>query len=123
MTPRIPYDNNVSGHTALEGVPAFRPYFEQNAFRLVQGFEIGDVGSTLPNMRGPGYSQWDFSLLKDFHLWSDVRVLQFRFEAQNVLNHMNAANPNGAVTQRTFGLITGQVGDPRRVIVAAKLYF
>ena len=35
----------------------------------------------------------------------------------------NAAMPNGAVTQRTFGMITGQVGNPRRAMIAAKIYF
>jgi len=123
VTPRVAYNNNVSGHSALEGATNFRPYFDPAAFRLVQGFEIGDVGSTIPNMRGPGFSQWDFSLLKDFRLWSESSRLQLRFEAQNLFNHMNAGNPNGAVTQRTFGMITGQTGNPRLVMVATKIYF
>jgi hypothetical protein len=123
ITPRTPYDNSVSGHSALEGANGFQYYFNPNAFRLVEGFEIGDVGSTLPNMRGPGFSQWDFSLLKDFGLWKEGRSVQLRFETQNLLNHMNAGNPNGAVTQRTFGMITSQNGSPRRVMVAAKIYF
>ena len=89
----------------------------------MQGFEIGDVGSTLPNMRGPGFSQWDFSLLKDFRLPKEGSRLQLRLEAQNVFNHMNAGNPNGAVTQLTFGRITSYVGTPRLVMVAAKIYF
>jgi hypothetical protein len=123
VTPRIPYDTGVTGHGALEGAADFQHYFNPNAFRLVQDFEIGDVGSTLPDMRGPGFSQWDFSLLKDFHLWRENSSLQLRFEAQNLFNHMNAANPNGAVTQRTFGMITGQAGTPRLVMLAAKIYF
>jgi len=123
VNPRIPYDNQVSGHTALEGSANFQPYFNPNAFRLVQGFEIGDVGSTLPNMRGPGFSQWDFSLLKDFRLPKEGSRLQLRLEAQNVFNHMNAGNPNGAVTQLTFGRITSYVGTPRLVMVAAKINF
>src|SRR5262249_41745211 len=35
--------------------------------------------------------------------------------AQNVFNHMNEENPNGAVTQLTFGRITTYVGSPRLV--------
>ena len=89
----------------------------------MQGFEIGDVPSTFPDFRGPGYSQWDLAAMKNFRLWSESSALQLRFEAQNVLNHMNAANPNGAVTQRTFGVITGQVGSPRQVMIAAKISF
>ena len=123
VNPRIPYDNQVSGHTALEGSANFQPYFNPNAFRLVQGFEIGDVGSKLPNMRGPGFSQWDFTLRMDFRLPKEGSRLQLRLEAQNVFNHMNAGNPNGAVTQLTFGRITSYVGTPRLVMVAAKIYF
>src|SRR5260370_711678 len=123
VAPRVAYDNHVSGHSALEGATNFRPYFDPAAFRLVQGFEIGDVGSTIPNMRGPGFSQWDFSLLKDFRLWSESSRLQLRFEAQNLFNHMNAGSPNAAVKQRTFGMITGQTGSPRLAMVSAKIYF
>jgi len=123
VTPRVPYDNNVSGHAALEGAPNFTPYFNPDAFRLVRDFEIGDVGSTLPDMRGPGFQQWDLSVLKEFGLGAEQRRLQFRMEAQNLLNTMNPADPNGAVTQRTFGVITAQRGAPRRIMIALKLYF
>ncbi len=122
-SPRIDYDNGIAGHQSLEGAANFQHYFNPSAFRLVQGFEIGDVPSTFPNFRGPGFSQWDFSLMKDFPLWSESSALQFRFEAQNLFNKMNPANPNGAVTQRTFGMITGQSGTPRRVMVSAKIVF
>jgi hypothetical protein len=113
----------TDGHAALEGSSGFQYYMNPAAFRLPQGFEIGDVGSTFPNWRGPGYSQWDLSVLKDFPIHGESKYLQLRFEAQNLFNHMNAANPNGAVTQRTFGMISGQLGSPRRVMIAAKLYF
>ena len=117
------FGSTTNGHAALEGSPNFQYYMNPGAFRLPQGFEIGDVGSTFPNWRGPGFSQWDLSVLKDFPILSERRYLQLRFEAQNLFNHMNAANPNGAVTQRTFGMITGQLGSPRRVMIAAKFYF
>ncbi len=118
-----PFGSATSGHAALEGSANLLPYMNPAAFRLPQGFEIGDVPSTFPNWRGPGFSKWDFSVLKDFPILSEKRSLQLRFEAQNLFNHMDAANPNGAVTQRTFGLITSQLGTPRRVMIAAKVYF
>ncbi|MCC6367704.1 MAG: TonB-dependent receptor [Bryobacterales bacterium] len=118
-----PFGSTTDGHSALEGSPNMQYYMNPAAFRLPQGFEIGDVGSTFPNWRGPGYSQWDLSVLKDFPFHGENQYLQLRFEAQNLFNHMSAANPNGAVTQRTFGIITGQLGAPRRVMVAAKIYF
>ena len=123
VDPRQSFGFTTDGHAALEGAANFKSYINPAAFRLVQGFEIGDVPSTFPNWRGPGYSQWDLSILKNFPLAGERRALQLRFEAQNLLNHMNAGQPNGAVTQRTFGMITGQLGPPRRVMVAAKFLF
>jgi hypothetical protein len=123
VLPRQTFGMTTTGHAALEGSSNFQYYMNPNAFRLPQGFEIGDVPSLFPNWRGPGYSQWDLSVLKDFPLANEKRRLQLRFEAQNLFNHMNAGMPNGAVTQRTFGMITGQLGSPRRIMIAAKLYF
>ncbi|MBL8211493.1 MAG: TonB-dependent receptor [Bryobacterales bacterium] len=123
MVPGVAYNNNVSGHTALEGAGGFRPYFNPDAFRVVRDFEIGDAPSTMPNFRGPGFSQWDLSLLKSFRLFSDSKSLQLRMEAQNLFNKMNPGNPGNAILSRTFGVITGQQGSPRRIMVAAKFYF
>jgi hypothetical protein len=123
VTPRVPYDNGVSGHAALEGSAGYTPYFNINSVRMPIGFELGDVGSVVPNLRGPGFTQWDISLLKDFGLWSESRKLQFRIEAQNLLNHMNAGQPDGGLSNRTFGMITSQSGPPRRVMAALKFSF
>jgi hypothetical protein len=113
----------TNGHAALQGSAGFQYYINPNAFRLPQGFEIGNVPSAFPNWRGPGFSQWDLSVLKEFPLYRERSFLQLRFEAQNLLNHMNAGNPDGAVLDRTVGMITGQMGTPRRVMLAAKITF
>jgi hypothetical protein len=54
---------------------------------------------------------------------NEARYFQLRFEAQNVFNHMNAGNPDGAIISLTFGMITSQNGIPHQAMVAAKLYF
>ena len=77
----------------------------------------------MPNFRGPGFTQWDLSLLKTFRVFSESKTLQLRMEAQNLFNKMNAGNPGNAILSRTFGVITGQQGSPRRIMVAAKFYF
>ncbi|MCC6586288.1 MAG: TonB-dependent receptor [Bryobacterales bacterium] len=123
MVPGVAYNNNVSGQIALEGAAAFRPYFNPDAFRVVRDFEIGDAPSTMPNFRAPGFSQWDLSLLKTFRIFSEKRSLQLRMEAQNLFNKMNPGSPGNAILSRTFGVITGQQGTPRRIMVAAKFYF
>jgi hypothetical protein len=123
VAPRMPYDNGVSGHRSLEGSAGFTPYFNPDAFRPVVDLEVGDVGATLQDMRGPGFSQWDFALLKNLGLGAESRSLQLRFEAQNVFNHMNAGKPVNSLPGRAFGTITTQQGDPRLVMIAAKLFF
>jgi hypothetical protein len=122
VTPRQAFGSGVSGHGALEGSAGYTPYFNIDSVRMPIGFELGDVGSVVPDLRGPGYSQWDVSLLKDFAVRESLKV-QFRVEAQNVLNHMNAGQPDGGLSNRTFGMITSQSGPPRRMMAALKLSF
>jgi hypothetical protein len=44
----------------------------RDAFRLAQALpnnlEIGDAGRVIPQLRGPAFSQWDLSLMKNFFL-------------------------------------------------------
>jgi hypothetical protein len=121
--PRIPYNNNVSGQTALEGSAGFKPYFNPEAFVASGNMDIGTVGSTLHGMRAPGFSQWDFALLKNVGLGSESRYLQLRFEGQNMLNQMNPGKPVNSVPNRAFGTITTQEGLPRQIMIAVKLFF
>ncbi|MCC6587226.1 MAG: TonB-dependent receptor [Bryobacterales bacterium] len=123
VEPRLPYDNGVSGHTSLEGSAGFTPYFNPDAFKPITDLDIGTVGSTLNGMRGPGFSQWDFALLKNVSLGSESRRLQLRFEGQNVFNHMNAGKPVNSLPNRAFGVINTQEGSPRQIMIAAKFFF
>jgi hypothetical protein len=113
----------TDGHNALTGASNFQYYVNPNAFVLPNGFQLGNVPSTYGYWYGPGFSQWDMALMKVWSLGSESRRLQLRFEAQNVLNHMNAGNPVTGVTSSGFGSITTQTGNPRQAMVAAKLYF
>jgi hypothetical protein len=119
----VPYANDISGHQALEGSANLTPYLISSGFRYVKDMEIGDVGSTLQGVRGPGFSQWDFAISKNFSLGKESRYLQFRGEFENLFNHMNTGMPDPTISNRTFGLITSQAGNPRRVLIAAKIYF
>ena len=127
VTPRIGYNGNVDGHRALEGSSGYSPYLIRESMRLPETrpniVEIGDVPSAFSDMYFPGFSQWDFSLLKNFGLGKEGRYLQYRMEAENFFNHMNAGNPGMAITNRDFGMITSQRGVPRRIMMALKFYF
>lgn len=93
-------------------------------------------------LRGFGATQWDFSVHRDFPLRETVK-LQFRAEMFNVLNHPNFGQPDGSLTDPTFGLSTQmlgqylsggvvgggalsplyQIGGPRSIQLALKLMF
>ena len=113
----------TNGHDALVGSPIFNPTQIQTHSHCRKAFQLGNVPSTYGYWFGPGFSQWDAALMKEFGLGSEMRRLQLRFEAQNVFNHMNAGNPATGVTNSGFGQIIAQAGNPRQAMVAAKLYF
>jgi hypothetical protein len=75
-------------------------------------------------VRGPGFSNIDASLMKNFNLLSDGRAkLQLRLETFNTLN---LVEPNGYsstnITSSTFGVISSYRA-PRRVQLGAKINF
>ena len=63
-----------------------------------QAGQFGDAGRNIA--RGPGYTNVDVSLVRNFVLRGDVR-LQFRAEAFNVANHANFGLPVADSTRRT----------------------
>jgi hypothetical protein len=84
--------------------------------------EIGDIPSSMPDLRGPSFSQWDLTIMKDFRL-RERSTLQLRCEASNLLNHVNAGMPDSDLTRGTFGVIQRVNGSSRTITVAAKLSF
>jgi hypothetical protein len=76
----------------LGGVSSATPYINPNAFRLAQSFEFGDAPRLMPDLRGPGIRNVDFSLFKNFMLREQARI-QLRAEAFNASNTPRFANP------------------------------
>lgn len=57
--------------------------------------EFGTFGTMGRNIfRGPGYRNWDFSVVKNWTL-NERYTIQFRGEFFNILNHPNFTNPYG----------------------------
>jgi hypothetical protein len=71
---------------------------------------------------GPAFFQTDLGLHKDFRLWSEASMLEFRAEAFNVLNKVNYQAPDGNVSNGTFGSITSAY-PARQLQLAAKIIF
>ena len=98
---------------------------------LVNGsavFHFGNLGRNV--IIGPGFSNTDFSVLKNTKISESLRV-QFRAEFFDVFNHANFGQP-GRVAQvgsTSFGVITstrfptGDSGSSRQVQFALKLIF
>lgn len=96
-------------------------YFNTTAFGQNA---TGTFGTSARNMmRGPGYTNVDFGLFKDFRGLKGPHKIQFRSEVFNLFNRQNLGNPDANVSSPSFGRITNTVGDPRVVQLALKYVF
>ena len=87
----VPYNKN----TVVTGNPS--NWFNPLMFQLPPVGQIGDVGRSL--LRGPGLTDWDFSLNKDTKVgWlGEAGMIEFRTEMFNILNHANFGAPSSAI--------------------------
>jgi len=96
-------------------------WFNPAAFTSPVNYTYGN--SAYDMLRGPGYQDWDMSLVKNT-VWRERYRVQLRADTFNVFNHPNFAVPNSAVLNpATLGTITGTVGDSRKIEFAAKVSF
>ncbi len=123
----------------ITGFSAFRPnligdpnsgpktvqqWFNKSAFQRLDlsTTPAGVYGSEGRNVvQGPGFTQWDFSALKDFRL-TESKNLQFRAEFFNLFNRTNFRLPNTDISSATFGQIQ-QALSPRLIQLALKFVF
>jgi hypothetical protein len=118
-------DPNANAPKAFAGVPnAATTYFNTACFAAVPQYanRPGNAGRGV--VRGPGFADFDASLMKSFNLLREGRAkLQLRLETFNTLN---LVEPNGFssvnITSSTFGVISTYRA-PRRVQLGAKLNF
>lgn len=74
--------------------------FNINAFAVEPNYN-GQWGQVIGNvqrnaLRGPGFFQWDWSVMKNFVLTEKLK-LQFRADLFNIWNHPNFGNPDGGI--------------------------
>ncbi|MCW5982369.1 MAG: TonB-dependent receptor [Bryobacteraceae bacterium] len=117
--------NSTGSNAALpRGQQDPQRFFDTSAFVLQPRGTHGNVGRN--TLTSPGIIGWDFSVLKDFELFSladNPHKLQFRFEAFNFPNHPNWGNPDANVSSAAFGRITGTRGNMRQLQFALKYIF
>lgn len=92
-----------------------------NAF----AFPFGGGTGNRNVVRGPGFSNFDMALLKNFKMpWSESHRLQLRLEAFNVFNHPSFDPPSAAINNpSSFGIITKTSNQARQLQVALRYDF
>jgi hypothetical protein len=112
-------------------------WYDPCAFVIQPAGFLGNSGRNI--LRGPGFTNLDFSLVKDTSIRAlgEAGRLQFRAEIFNILNHANfampatgfnavyaAGSPAGVESPlATAGLITSTVNNSRQIQFALKLLF
>jgi hypothetical protein len=113
---------DVSGPIAIIG--SVDRWFDTSVFSPVAGF--GNLGRNV--VIGPGFSNTDFSIMKNTELTEKIRV-QFRIEVFDLFNHANFGQPGNVVGTPGFGRITntrfptGESGSSRQMQLGLKLIF
>ncbi len=98
-------------------------YFDTRAFDITPFIKSaaqnpGNAGRNL--VRGPGMQNMDLSLARAFRL-RERASLDLRADAFNLSNTAHFANPDGVMSDTSFGAITQTIGNPRILQFSAKL--
>ncbi|MCW5965366.1 MAG: TonB-dependent receptor [Bryobacterales bacterium] len=117
-----PNSTGISAATTGRVQDRLTSYLNPAAFSAPAPFTYGNVGRTLPDVRGPGLTNLDFSLFKTFALTEKVN-LQFRAEAFNLSNSPMFGLPNQSFGAAAFGAITNTANNPRQLQFALRLFF
>ncbi len=92
------------GTGALAGGTTANEWFDTSAFVAAQPYTLGTDSRTEPNLRAPGITNFDFSLMRNQLIREKVNV-QFRAEAFNTFNTPQWDPPDSSVNSPTFGRI------------------
>jgi hypothetical protein len=97
-------------------------YFDTSAFVIPAAFTYGNAPATEPDVRTPGIDNTDLSLLKNFRV-KERLTMQLRFESFNIFNRVQFAGPGVQAGTTSFGVITAQQNQPRKLQAAVKIIF
>jgi len=98
--------------------------FDPSKLLDAQTFTYGTLPAVNPELRNPGNTQTDLSLMKKFRFDSEAkRFLQIRVEALNALNSRGYGPYNATINSPDFGLITSAGHVERQMQISARLIF
>jgi Carboxypeptidase regulatory-like domain/TonB dependent receptor len=116
-----------NGQDAKISNPTNSEWFNPAVFSPLPNFEIGNAPRTIPDVRVPGFTNFDLSFFKNNRFGTDGRMnLQFRVEMFNAFNHPWFGAPDANVNDGSkFATITSMAGDynPRNIQLALKFIF
>jgi hypothetical protein len=117
------YDRpNTTGVTPYLDNPVPSRWWDPAAFTPNLPGTFGSAGRN--SLIGPHYFTLDASAHKEFRMpYRESHILQFRFEAFNVLNHPVWSIPNSNVLSSGFGTTTGTAVSMRQIQFALKYSF
>jgi hypothetical protein len=130
------YDRpDATGTSPYLSNPTPSRYYSLAAYYEAPAGQFGNVGRN--TIEGPGIFNIDFEVHKEFHMfYKESHVLQFRFEAFNVLNHANWSMPNLNVlsgsaqaglpatdAHQGFGVVSGTATSMRQIQLGLKYTF
>jgi hypothetical protein len=98
-------------------------WFDTSAFSVTPAFQFGNTPRVMPNLRGDGMKNLDFSLFKNNYFNNGRWNAQIRVEAFNALNRVQFGLPNTQANNANFGVVSSQANAPRQVQLALKLLF
>lgn len=116
--------NRTGVDAKLEGSAQSRlnGWFNTAAFSLPGPWRFGNASRTMPDARSHGINNFDFTLFKNTRVTEKVG-LQFRTEVFNLFNRVRFGYPGTALGTPQFGVISGQVNDPRLIQLGLRLLF
>jgi hypothetical protein len=95
-------------------------WFNVNAFQAPPNATYGTVGRD--SLRGPGLSNVNFSLGKNFTIWRESKF-QIRADASNLFNHPSFGLPDGTIGPGHSGQITSVTVGGRAIELLGRLSF
>jgi len=123
-----PVSNTTNAFSPLQGVDqvgdphlghhSMQQWFNQDAYSAAAPYTYGDA---LATVIGPGSWDNDLAIMRNFTIHED-KVLQFRWEAYNWLNHPNLVNPGVTLGAPGFGVVGSKSGN-RLMQYAIKFFF
>ena len=117
--------NGFAQYPNVVGNPNSGPHTTQEWFNLAAFAQPapGTFGNSSRNsLRGPGLTNVNFSLGKNFIIWRQVNF-QLRGDATNVLNHPSFSQPDNNIGSSQAGQITGVTVGGRTMQISGRLSF